>query len=196
MQVYCDMDSVLVEFLGPAIEAINEVLTLSLEGKPVPERYQPAVNAWRTDVGNRLVLGPQDFPQEGAGQAQGLLRAVVSDNHDFWANLPWHETGKQVWGEISETAHVLSAPMRGRGCKTGKREWVKNKLNIPLKRLHLNKNKGLYALDDDGEPNLLIDDYIPYVEQFRAAGGVAIHHVNIKDTLEALNHLRSAGFIR
>jgi hypothetical protein len=47
-----------------------------------------------------------------------------------------------------------------------------------------------YAQSETG-PNLLIDDFRNNIEEFRRAGGIAIHHMNVNQTL---NELRQLGY--
>jgi hypothetical protein len=43
----------------------------------------------------------------------------------------------------------------------------------------------------NGEPNVLIDDYIKNIGEWEAKGGIGIHHTNVSKTI---NKLKSLGF--
>jgi hypothetical protein len=64
------------------------------------------------------------------------------------------------------------------GCIRGKLEWINKhivgKYGKHLLGVHFPSNKEEYALGEGGTPNLLIDDFKPYIEAWRAKGGVAI----------------------
>jgi hypothetical protein len=64
------------------------------------------------------------------------------------------------------------------GCIRGKLEWINKhivgKYGSHLLGVHFPANKEEFALGEDGTPNLLIDDFKPYIEAWRSRGGVAI----------------------
>ena len=41
----------------------------------------------------------------------------------------------------------------------------------------------------NGEPNLLIDDYIKNVNEWKSAGGMGIHHISPTSTIAELKRL-------
>jgi hypothetical protein len=41
----------------------------------------------------------------------------------------------------------------------------------------------------NGEPALLIDDYIKNINQFKARGGIGIHHISAASTISQLKKL-------
>ena len=53
-------------------------------------------------------------------------------------------------------------------------------------------DKARFAKDGrDGRPNILIDDHIKNIKQFRAKGGIGIHHTSASNTIR---ELRKLGF--
>ena len=64
------------------------------------------------------------------------------------------------------------------------------------------QNKAVYAVNEDGSPNILVDDFTPYIKHWRDAGGIAIQMrtddfesaQEVKEFLEKnLNQLTSAS---
>lgn len=75
--------------------------------------------------------------------------------------------------------HICSHPARidPEGCVRGKRRWIEQYI-LPthgsfLRGIHFPEKKEDFATGN-GTPNLLVDDYTPYIEAWRAAGGVGI----------------------
>lgn len=108
----------------------------------------------------------------------------------WWSDLPWCENGLRLWNSILRikcNIRILSAaPELGyyQGC-SGKRYWLSHNLDS----IHANqaiithrKNKVDYT-----NPNsILIDDWSKNVNEWRVAGGSAIHHENNEDTMYQL----------
>ena len=49
--------------------------------------------------------------------------------------------------------------------------------------------KQAYAKNRDGEPNVLIDDYMKNIKEWNAKGGIGIHHTNTGKTIAELKKL-------
>lgn len=59
--------------------------------------------------------------------------------------------------------------------EAGKRIWIHKHLNPLPDEMSFVKNKSINAVNKEtGKPNVLIDDFPPYVKQWRDAGGIAI----------------------
>ena len=65
--------------------------------------------------------------------------------------------------------------------------------NFKRANIHLvtRAQKQAFAKDSDGEPNVLIDDYIKNIKEWEAKGGIGIHHTAVSQTL---NELKRLGF--
>ena len=104
----------------------------------------------------------------------------------FWVGMPWMEDAKQYWDYIKDyDVELLSSPSRSETSRLGKRLWVRN--NMPGIKLTLAQayNKRNYA-----EPNhILIDDRESNIDQWRAAGGIGILHVNATQTIKELQQI-------
>jgi hypothetical protein len=104
----------------------------------------------------------------------------------FWVELEWQPDGKQLWNYIKKYGpKLLSAPSRQDDSRVGKHEWVERELpGVPL-LLRTAKHKKDFATST----SILIDDRIDNIQGWRDAGGIAIHHVSTKHTIDQLKVL-------
>jgi len=161
LDVYCDMDQVLVNFLGGARRALGR------------EFNDPALGSLES--------------------RWSALRQVEK----FWLNLHWMPNASVLWSYLQEEAKsssILSAAPPNDdapACKPEKIEWCGIQLGLSEDRVKVVKReeKKLFALSEDGRPNLLIDDHPRNVVEWREAGGLAIHHTSVYETLQVLKHL-------
>lgn len=164
MIIYCDMDGVLVDF----VSGVEELLGHSFESSILDS------------------VKEQDYDQ------------ILALKEQFWVDLPPMPGMKRLWNVINKyQAHILSAKAsweRKRGTKEfsriGKLLWLKRHLQIPLERVHLVQRveKQNFAMSEKG-PNLLIDDHEKNIREFRAAGGIGIHHTSVEHTIHELQQL-------
>ncbi len=163
MIIYCDMDGVLVNFERGAEEALGHSFDSSI-----------------LDAVNR-----RDREQ------------ILALKDRFWVNLPEMPEMRRLWNVIAKhQAHILSAEAtwdREAGVqysRIGKLMWLKKHLGIPLMRTHIVRRteKKDYAQSESG-PNLLIDDFPKNIQEFQRAGGAAIHHTSVSQTLDELRKL-------
>lgn len=77
--------------------------------------------------------------------------------------------------EQFESYNILTHPtaLDPLGCKKGKQKWIKTHLPYPPTKVCFAQNKSDYATTNN-IPNILIDDYLPYIEVWKAKGGYAI----------------------
>ena len=123
---------------------------------------------------------------------------VLEDDVEFWANLPWMPGGIQLWEHIKNfNPTILTSPMdKGgkQGSLEGKRRWIKENIGLDnIEGLIFEHNKYEHALDDNGNPNVLIDDFMAKIGPWRDAGGIGIHHpdANAPETINALEALEN-----
>jgi FMN phosphatase YigB (HAD superfamily) len=104
----------------------------------------------------------------------------------FWVNLLWMNDGKRLWDYIKKhKPKLLSAPSRQDDSRVGKHEWVERELpGVPL-LLRSAKHKKDFATPN----SILIDDRLDNIQGWRDAGGIGIHHVNTKHTIDQLKVL-------
>jgi len=118
----------------------------------------------------------------------------INQTKGFWGNLEWMPGSKRLYKFIERyDPYVLSA-FSGRDptSKNGKIKWLAKNTNWKKSRIKLvlRSQKQTYA-KTNGEPNILIDDYIKNIGEWEAKGGIGIHHTNVSKTI---NKLKSLGF--
>ena len=160
--IYCDMDQVLVNFLG----------------------------------GARRALGKEFNDAElGTNEHKWLFLATVQE---FWFHLEWMPGAQMLWNVIrGYNTHILSACPDGMLmplCPDEKKRWCVQHLGISSDRVQtvMREDKHKFAMLD-GRPQLLIDDHPRNVAEWIAAGGVAIHHFTVPETIARLRFL---GFVQ
>jgi len=200
LQVYCDLDGVLVDFEKGAAAAINADLK---DPDRVPDKlklrkkYDKMVRKLQ-ELGRDLEIGPEDFSKDKDTRIPAVRNYMyprLQDDLDFWANLEWMPDGHELWGHISVFSpkpKILTAPMKGDpegGDHKGKREWVRRNLNVAEGDIIVEPEKHKYAVADSGEQNILIDDTYKKIDAWREKGGIAIHHQSTADTIAKLGQL-------
>ena len=120
---------------------------------------------------------------------------VIKKYPKFWTNMPWMPGGKQLWNYIDKyKPHILSAyTPEDPNCIPGKRTWLRRNVSISTSNINLvrRRDKQKFAMKSGGSrrPALLIDDFKRNVDQFKAAGGVGIHHTSASKTISELKRL-------
>ena len=105
---------------------------------------------------------------------------------EFWVDMdfmPDARGGKVLWDKIKKyNTEILSSPAESEASRKGKQLWLNSKgINIPL---NLKKS---YKKQEFAAPNhILIDDYKRNIDQWRAAGGIGIHHTTNAKTFAEL----------
>jgi hypothetical protein len=81
---------------------------------------------------------------------------------------------------------ILSSPLNfdREGSIKGKREWLAKHINVPADKIVFEHEKFKYAVQPDGTPNILIDDYGVNTRAWDAAGGTAIKYQADEDSLD------------
>ena len=120
--------------------------------------------------------------------------STISAKKDFWVSLDWMPGAKKLWTFVNKyDAHILSAySSKDSNSRKGKMDWLRKYAKLSQKsRIHLvmREDKQKYAMTNDGKPNLLIDDYIKNVNEFKAKGGIGVHHTSPSDTIAQLKQL-------
>jgi 5'(3')-deoxyribonucleotidase len=108
---------------------------------------------------------------------------------EFWSEMKWFPGGKKLIQYLlplkdKYDIQLLSTPSIEKDSRDGKALWVKNNLHDVFK-LNLSFTKADYATPT----SILIDDFINNINKWRKAGGIAIQHKNINDTLKQLKEL-------
>jgi 5'(3')-deoxyribonucleotidase len=189
-KIHCDMDGVLVDFERGVVAAINKQLV-----SKDPFRPKAAAKIFKELGRNYITLADiKKDSSTSSSAARSYMYALVEDNEDWWATLPWQPGGKKLWSYIKQfNPEILTAPM-DKGGKTGslagKRRWVEKNLKIDPNRIIFEHEKWKYAVLDNGEQNILIDDFKSKIEPWDTAGGIGILHINANTTIKILKLLK------
>ncbi len=195
MNLYCDMDGVLVDFLTGAVEQVNKCLN-------DPDHWlSDMAEEVRQEVGRDYITAAdlEKYSEGASPAARRYMYYLVEDDREFWANLPWMEGGRELWNHISQyDPSILTSPMDKMGKKgslLGKLDWLNRNLGLDTNReVIFAHNKYEYATSEDGEPNILIDDFLSKIEPWRAASGNGIHHQgNASQTIATLEEVRDVS---
>ena len=90
---------------------------------------------------------------------------------------------------------ILSSPLSfdKAGSIKGKREWLSKHIKVAPDQVTFEHDKYKYAVQPDGTPNILIDDYGVNIRAWTNAGGIAIKYQADEDRLDkVINGLRRA----
>lgn len=141
---------------------------------------------WEADFGKNPKLHKKEIGKE---EFDDLLD---SRPYEWWVNLdpmPSGMGGMQLWKLLSKhDTTILSSPAESEGSRKAKADWLrKHNINAPL-ILKKSTEKQLYAAPN----HILIDDYIRNIEQWRAKGGIGIHH---KDNVSTFAELKKLGIV-
>ena len=140
--------------------------------------------------GAKEVLG-HDF-NDRSKRTTNEVWAMLDAKKDFWEQLKPKKDALVLWKFLKKhDPNILSAVPLSPDAKPGKRKWVKKHLGIHNdSRINLVKRpeKALFA-QTNGKPNLLIDDYLKNINEFKSAGGIGIHHISVNKTISQLKKL-------
>lgn len=188
--IFCDMDGVLVDFEKGVIEKMNS--ELGSDNPKLPKYANKVIEQL-----GRNYITRDDIKKYSQGKSKAATKymyVLVHDDEEFWANLPWMKGGKQLWARIrSLNPMILTSPMDKRGkneSMLGKSRWVERNLGISPDRIIFAHSKWDYALDEDGKPNILIDDFSSKVDPWSDSGGIGILHTSAENTIKILDTLK------
>jgi hypothetical protein len=184
------MDGVLVDFESAVVKAINKQLASNN-----PYRPKAAMKVIKDLGRNYIDVGDikKNAPTSNK-KARSYMYALVQDDEEWWATLPWMEGGRELWKYIRQfDPEILTAPM-DKGGKTaslpGKRRWVEKNLKISGDRITFEHDKWKKAISEDGKRNILIDDFGSKIDPWNSAGGIGILHINAENTIKILKLLK------
>ncbi len=143
------------------------------------------------------MAGVTNWKDADKGTLQDTLNKIAKTDN-FWPSLALlPEANKlltgiqQIVGEFVVLSKALSGDPKA---EKQKRAWVQTNLSIkPTDTIIMpsTANKGVYAKQSDGTPNVLIDDFGVNIKSWEAAGGTAIKHKDgrAQATLEQLRDI-------
>ena len=109
----------------------------------------------------------------------------IRDTDDFWLRLPVLPQAKELLNLIKQVKgeyYICTSPLADDpNSEKHKRTWVeKNLAFFPPKEVYVTHNKPQYATNEDGTPNILIDDYGVNINAWEAAGGIGFKYKDHK----------------
>ncbi len=136
------------------------------------------------NLGEEFTAGlEKDAPLE---DKQKMWDAIEKAGEPFWAEMPWKDDGKDLWGLVKRFNPVLlSSPGKFKFAPSGKAQWVKK--NVPGTSLFLSDSKSEYV--DPYETSILIDDDKGNIGGWEQRGGEGILHTSAADTERKLLEL-------
>ena len=191
-QIYCDMDGVLVDFEQGVVNQINKDLQMirQMEDKKNLVKIQRALDSLGRD---EVVLDDMRGKSATSKPVRDYMYGRVGNDADFWAHLPWMPNGKELWDFIAPyEPFILTSPMQ-KGSEIGKAFWIDSNLSPAPEKVFMSHEKYNWALDENGEPSILIDDWSKNIVPWAKKGGIAIQHVNA-NTSVTIETLRKMGF--
>ena len=191
-QIYCDMDGVLVDFERGIVDQINKDLQMirKMEDKKNLVNIQRALDSLGRD---EIVIDDLRGKSATSKPVRNYMYGRVGNDANFWSKLPWMPNGKELWNFISKyDPYILTSPMQ-RGSEIGKAFWIDENLRPLPDKVFMSSEKYEWALNDAGEPNILIDDWSKNTVPWSNKGGIAIQHVNA-NTSATISALKELGF--
>ena len=195
-KVYCDMDGVLVDFISGAVNKINDVLLdppEDLDGLAIKVRKE-------LDRNHVLASDLDKYSPSASKQAINFMYRLLERDEEFWANLPWTTDGKALWAYLSQyDPTLLTSPMDKGGYQeslTGKERWAQTNLDglDTNSRMIFAHDKFEHAIDSDGRPCVLIDDFFHKINPFRERGGFGVHHTgDVYQTIQRLEEIKNGS---
>ena len=191
-QIYCDMDGVLVDFEQGVVNQINKDLQMIRQMEDIKNlvKIQKALSSLGRD---EVVLDDMRGKSATSKPVRDYMYGRVGNDADFWARLPWMPNGKELWDFIAPyEPFILTSPME-KGAEIGKAFWIDENLRPLPDKVFMSREKYNWALDENGEPSILIDDWSENTVPWAKKGGIAIQHVNA-GTATTIATLKKLGF--
>jgi 5'(3')-deoxyribonucleotidase len=166
---------------------VKEIISEEEKGKPIVYVDMDGVLAdffseWAKMAGVKTG-NYKDIPREDINKTLDKMIGT-----DFFAQLPKFSTAdkliQMVIGHFG-SYKILSSPLRNdhENSKKHKIDWIGRKLKIKPEETIISSNKGAYATQADGTPNILIDDLGKNVQNWMNNGGLGIKYQADEDPL-------------
>ena len=114
-----------------------------------------------------------------------------SNAYQLFRDIPPFPTANMLLQIVKKFAGgytILSSPLifDKAGSIKGKREWLGKHIKVAPENVIFEHDKWKYAVQSDGTPNILIDDYGVNIRKWREAGGIAIKYQSDEDSLDKI----------
>lgn len=114
-----------------------------------------------------------------------------ADAYTLFRDLPAFDTANQLLQMVVDmygSYRILSSPLSWDKPNSihGKREWLDKNITVLERERVFEHNKYLYALQEDGTPNILIDDWAPNIHKWNEVGGIGIKFQSDEQSLDWL----------
>ena len=171
-KIFLDMDGLLADLFS----AISQKLFSKQYKQLTPEEKTEAKKIW---------YDKQHFNDN------------FGDVEEFFATLPPFGSNGELTKAIIDTvvefagSYTICSHPAGidkEACKRGKIDWIEKHLNPQPAEMLFPQSKATYATSN-GVPNIIVDDFPPYVEAWDNAGGIAIQLRT--DDFHSVNELKS-----
>jgi hypothetical protein len=122
-----------------------------------------------------------------------------SNAHHLFRDIPPFVTANQLLNLVKKYAggyRILSSPLNfdREGSIKGKREWLAKHINVPADEIIFEHEKYKYAVQPDGTPNVLIDDYGVNTRAWKNAGGIACKYQADENDLSVVEDVLKETF--
>jgi hypothetical protein len=114
-----------------------------------------------------------------------------SNAYELFSSLPAFPTANKLLQIVKQYAGgytILSSPLNfdREGSIKGKRAWLSKHITVPPDNVIFEHQKYKYAVQADGTPNILIDDFRTNITAWRNAGGIGIKYQSDEDSLDVV----------
>ena len=115
---------------------------------------------------------------------QAALKKIKTVD-DFWLKLPMLPQAKELLmliKQVKGSYNICSSPLADDPrSEPHKKQWIKKHLSFfPPKNIYITHNKPQYAKNENGTPNILIDDYGVNINAWESAGGIGFKYKDHK----------------
>jgi hypothetical protein len=119
------------------------------------------------------------YNQMTKAQWEDFLRDT--DAYHLFSSLPPFPTANALLAMVNELFggyRILSSPLSfdKAGSIAGKREWLHKHITVPAEGWIFDHEKFKYAVQPDGTPNILIDDWNKNIQPWDQKGGIGIKY--------------------
>ena len=122
-----------------------------------------------------------------------------SDAYHLFRDIDPFPTANDLLSVVKNYAggyRILSSPLNfdREGSIKGKREWLAKHIKVPADKIVFEHDKYKYAVQPNGTPNILIDDYGVNTRAWDQAGGIAVKYQADEDPVSKVTNVLKKVF--